>query len=154
MADLVEDKQQRRRSFIADTVALIVFFTTTGIMNERFIAGMSWEQVFNARLLGAALMVPVARPYGIWRDWLIQRANDTRLSRLLWDSTALMTFQVPIYAAIIAISGAEGWGLLRGILSAAVMMLVLGRPYGAFLNWVRALFGLPKGGEKPMSLNL
>lgn len=64
-----------------------------------------------------------------------------------------MTFQVPIYAAIIAISGAEGGGLLSGILGAAVMMLVLGRPYGAFLNTVRRLFGLPKGGSKPISLN-
>jgi hypothetical protein len=25
--------------------------------------------------------------------------------------------------------------------------------YGAFLNTVRRLFGLPKGGSKPMSLN-
>lgn len=64
-----------------------------------------------------------------------------------------MTFQVPICAIIIAISGAEGGGLLSGILGAAIMMLVLGRPYGAFLNAVRRLFGLPKGGSKPMSLN-
>ncbi|WP_459208360.1 L-alanine exporter AlaE [Pseudomonas sp. MLB6B] len=36
--------------FIADTTALIVFFTTTGALNERFVAGMSWEQVLHARL--------------------------------------------------------------------------------------------------------
>lgn len=154
MANRAENAALRRRSFIADTLALLLFFTTTGIINERIIAGMSWEQVFNARLLGAVLMVPVARPYGIWRDWLMQRATDTHLSRLFWDSVALITFQVPIYAAIIAISGAKGSGLLSGILGAAVMMLLLGRPYGAFLNWVRGLFGLPKGGMKPMSLNV
>ncbi|CZT37245.1 L-alanine exporter AlaE [Rhizobium sp. 9140] len=149
----VEAKTARRRSFIADTLALLLFFTTTGVINERFIAGMTWEQVLHARLLGAVLMVPVARPYGLWRDWLMQRANETRPSRLLWDSAALMTFQVPIYAAIIALSGAEGDRLLSGIAGAAVMMLVLGRPYGAFLNWVRHRFGLPGGGTKPMSLN-
>ena len=33
------------------------------------------------------------------------------------------------------------------------MMLALGRPYGAFLNRVRALFRLPLGGMRPMSLN-
>ncbi|VDR24845.1 Protein of uncharacterised function (DUF1144) [Raoultella terrigena] len=42
----------RRTAFIADTVALILFFTTTGIINERVIAGMTWEQVLHARLLG------------------------------------------------------------------------------------------------------
>lgn len=143
----------RRTAFIADTVALILFFTTTGIINERVIAGMTWEQVLHARLLGAALMIPVARPYGIWRDWLMRRAGPDRMSRLLWDSAALVSFQVPIYALIVAFSGASGSGLVRGTLGAAVMMLCLGRPYGAFLNWVRKLFGLPPGGSKPMSLN-
>lgn len=143
----------RRTAFIADTAALILFFTTTGIINERVIAGMTWEQVLHARLLGAALMVPVARPYGIWRDWLMRLAGPGRVSQLLWDSAALVSFQVPIYALIIAFSGASGSGLVRGTLGAALMMLCLGRPYGAFLNWVRRLFGLPPGGSKPMSLN-
>ena len=142
-----------RTAFLADTIALILFFTTTGMINELFIAGMTWEQVFHARLLGATLMVPVARPYGLWRDWLIGRASDSRASRLLWDSIALVSFQVPIYAAIIAFSGASGDSLVSGVLGAAVMMLVLGRPYGAFLNLIRRLFGLPPGGQKPMSLN-
>ncbi|CAM3946095.1 L-alanine exporter AlaE [Bordetella muralis] len=153
MANLQESVPHTRRAYIADTLALILFFTTTGIINERFIAGMTWEQVLHARLLGGALMIPVGRPYGIWRDWIMRHAKETRLSRLLWDSLALMSFQVPIYAAIIAFSGASGSGLLRGVLGAAVMMLFLGRPYGAFLNWVRSLFGLPPGGDKPMSLN-
>lgn len=143
----------RRTAFLADTAALLLFFTTTGIINERLIAGMTWEQVFYARLLGAALMVPVARPYGVWRDWVMRRAGKSRISTLFWDSVALVSFQVPIYALIIAFSGASGSGLLRGTLGAALMMLLLGRPYGAFLNWVRKLFGLPPGGSKPMSLD-
>lgn len=141
-----------RRAFIADTTALLLFFTTTGFINERFVAGMTWEQVFHARLLGAVLIVPVGRPYGVWRDWIMQRARAHRLSQLFWDSLALVSFQVPIYAAIIAISGASGRGLLHGVLGATVIMLALGRPYGAFLNWVRSLFGLKPGGERPMSL--
>ncbi|RJX79302.1 L-alanine exporter AlaE [Pseudomonas sp. LS-2] len=148
-----EQGPSARTAFFADTTALILFFTTTGIINERFIAGMAWDQVLHARLLGAALMVPVARPYGLWRDWLMTRATERRVSRLLWDSIALVSFQVPIYAAIIAFSGASGAGLVRGTLGAALMMLCLGRPYGAFLNGVRKLFGLPAGGNKPMSLN-
>ncbi len=144
---------QTRRAFLADTTALILFFTTTGIINEHFIASMAWEQVFHARLLGAVLMIPVGRPYGIWRDWLMRRARPDRLSQLLWDSLALVSFQAPIYAAIIAISGASGRGLLLGVLGATVMMLALGRPYGAFLNWIRALFTLSPGGIRPMSLN-
>lgn len=146
-------QSMRRTAFLADTTALILFFTTTGIINERFIAGMTWDQVLHARLVGAVLMVPVARPYGLWRDWVMKRAGQRRVSRLLWDSFALVSFQVPLYAAIIASSGASGGELIRGTLGAALMMLALGRPYGAFLNRVRKVFGLPPGGDKPMSLN-
>ena len=142
-----------RRAFIADTTALILFFTTAGIINERFVLGMTWEQLFHARLLGAVLMVLVGRPYGLWRDWLMKRARPNRLSQLLWDSLSLVSFQVPIYAAIIAVSGARGRGLGLGVIGATVMMFALGRPYGAFLNWVRGLFALPPGGMQPMSLN-
>lgn len=149
MSTTTDNRSFRRRSFIADTLALILFFTTAGIINERFFAQMTWDEIFHARLLGAVLMVPVGRPYGLWRDRLMKRATDTRRSHLFWDSLALITFQVPIYAVIIAVSGASG----SGILGAAVMMLVLGHPYGAFLNFVRNLFGLPPSGDKPMSLN-
>lgn len=147
-------RSQARRAFFADTLALLLFFTATGIINERFIADMSWEQVLQARVIGAVLMVPVARPYGLWRDWMMRRARQTRSSRLAWDSLALLTFQVPIYAGIIASSGAAGSDLVRGIVGAAVMMIALGRPYGMFLNVIRSLFGLGPGGDRPMSLNV
>jgi hypothetical protein len=143
----------RYRAFFADTTALILFFTTTGIINERLLAGMDWGQVFHARLLGAVLMVPIGRPYGVWRDWVVRHASSARMSQVLWDSLALVSFQVPIYAAIIAVSGASGRGLLFGVFGAVIIMLALGRPYGAFLNWVRELFGLPPGGMRPMSLD-
>ena len=133
------------RAFIADTATLIVFFTTTGVINEYFVAGMAWQQVLHARLLGVALMVPAGRPYGLWRDWVMRQARPTSLSRLLWDSVALVSFQVPIYAAIIAASGASGRGLLFGTLGATVIMLACGRPYGAFLGWVRSLLGIRSG---------
>lgn len=141
------------RSFAADTLALILFFTATGILNERLIAGMTWEQVFHARVLGAALMVVSGRPYGLWRDRLMGFANSGPPSQTFWDSLALVSFQVPIYAAILLISGANGEELLRGSLGVSVIMLALGRPYGAFLNFVRGRFGLPEGGQTPMSLN-
>lgn len=98
-------------------------------------------------------MIPVGRPYGVWRDWIMLKTQRSRVSPLLGDSLALVSFQVPIYAAIIAVSGASGRGILFGALGATVIMLALGRPYGVFLNWVRSLFGVPPGGMRPMSLN-
>jgi hypothetical protein len=143
------------RSIIADTLALFVFFTVTGVVNERYIVGLTWEQVFNARLLGTVIMVPIGRPYGIWRDWVMQRASDKRFSYSLWDSIALLTFQTPVYAIIIFFSGASGAGFALGVIGAAIMMLALGRPYGAFLNFIRSLFNLTDAslGHKPQDSN-
>ncbi|WP_224814130.1 L-alanine exporter AlaE [Hasllibacter sp. MH4015] len=138
---------------MADTVALVSFFTVTGILNERFIVGMDWGEVATSRLIGAPLMVLTARPYGVWRDLVLGRfSNGTPLSDTIWDTLALLSFQVPIYVAIIFAGGAWGAELLAGAAGAAVIMLVLGRPYGLWLGQVRVWFGLPRsGGMTPMS---
>ena len=76
----------------------------------------------------------------------------TGLSDLIWDTAALLSFQVPIYVTIIAAGGARGAELALGALGAALIMLMLGRPYGLWLGAVRTWFGLPPGGGMaPMS---
>ncbi len=141
------------RSFLADTLALLVFFTITGVLNERFIAGMDWDEVARARGIGAPLMVLTARPYGLWRDRVLRRfAGEGRGSPLLWDTAALVSFQVPIYAAILVVGGAESAEVVQGCLGATVIMVATGRPYGLWLDLVRSWFGLAPGRARPMSL--
>ncbi len=128
------------RSFIADTLALFIFFTVTGIINERYVVGMTWEQVLQARLIGTAIMIPSGRPYGMWRDFMMRRARANAFSHWSWDSIALLSFQTPIYASIIFLSGATGLALILGTATAALMMICLGRPYGMFLLLIRRAF--------------
>ena len=140
-------------NFIADTLALVIFFTIVSGLNERFVAGMAWSEVLVSRSIGAVLMVLTARPYGLWRDWVFSKLSPTsRLTEFLTDCVALLYFQVPIYVAILAVGGAEGLSILKGALGFAVLMFVVGRPYGMFLDFVRRLFGLTGTGQKPMSL--
>ena len=68
------------RGFFADTLALVTFFTCTGILNERFIAGMDWPQVIDARLIGAPLMVLTAVMLAVS---LSQRAVISQLAMAL-----------------------------------------------------------------------
>ena len=144
---------EKVRSFVADTLALVVFFTIVSGLNERFIASMSWSEVALSRSIGAPLMVLTARPYGMWRDWFLAVTRpDTSAKTLLMDAIALLAFQVPIYVLIIVMSGARGMGIVTGALGFAALMLVLGRPYGLWLDFVRTRFGLTGAGQKPMSL--
>jgi hypothetical protein len=139
------------RAFAADSLTLLGFLTTIGIINERFTAGMAWHQVLDAHLMGGLPMVPLGRPHEIWRDWMMRHSHHERVSQFLWDCLALVGFQVPTYAEIIAFSGATGAGVLRGVLGAAAMMIVLGRPDGAFRGWVQRRFGLLAGGHKSIA---
>lgn len=132
-----------KRKFFADTTALVIFFTITGILNERFIAEMSWFEVAVSRTFGGPLMVLTARPYGIWRDVIMARwalPNTSTYKMFAWDTFALVTFQVPIYAFIIWVGGAEGAGLVNGVIGATAIMMVCGRPYGVWLELVRRWF--------------
>lgn len=138
------------RSFLADTVALVVFFTLTGTLNERYVAGMDWSEVAVARAIGFPLMVLTARPYGIWRDWMLARLPGPHLFR---DTVALLVFQMPIYAGIVLLGGADVGELLRALAGVSVVLLLSGRPYGLWLGWVRRRFGLGGHALKPMSLN-
>ena len=140
-------------SFIADTTALVIFFTIASGLNERFVAGMAWSDILVSRSVGAVLMVLTARPYGLWRDFLFGKVQPkTRSGTFATDCFSLIAFQVPVYIAIIAVGGASGAGLIKGAAGFTVLMLVLGRPYGIFLEFVRGLFGLTDKGQKPMSL--
>lgn len=147
-------KQLMWRSFVADTIALISFFTVTGVVNERLVAGLAWEQVLDARVSGAILMVLSGRPYGLWRDRFMRLATETRGSQILWDTLALVSFQVPLYAVVLVISGASIDQVLRGSLGVIIIMLALGRPYGAYLSFIRGSFGLTYEAQKTMSLNV
>lgn len=141
------------RDFVADTTALVIFFTITSGLNERFVAGMDLSEVMVSRGIGAPLMILTARPYSLWRDWIMRRLSPKgAASTLLADGFALLAFQVPIYMGIVFAGGARGSDLLLGTLGFAALMLVLGRPYGLWLAFVRARFGLEGQGAKPMSL--
>lgn len=133
------------RIWLADNLALLSFFTLTGVLNERFVAGMEWSEVATARLIGAPLMILTARPYGVWRDWVMLKATSAESSQtraFVFDTLALLSFQVPIYAAIIWIGGASGATLISGIIGAAAIMLICGRPYGLWLDTVRRWMGV------------
>ncbi len=91
-------------------------------------------------------MILTARPYGVWRDWVMLKSNaaETGQTRaFVFDTLALLSFQLPIYGAIIWIGGASGTTLISGIIGAAAIMLICGRPYGLWLDTVRRWMGVP-----------
>ena len=139
------------RAAVVDTVASIVFFSIVAGLTEYFVAGLSPTQVLVSRSVTIPVLVLTGRPYGMWRDLVFALTGARRRGRpalLALDTVAFMTFQLPVYAAILALAGATGPQMLAALASATFAMLLLSRPFGVFLDWVRQRSGTAP--QKPL----
>lgn len=92
------------------------------------------------RLVMVPMMLITGRPYGLWRDWFFRTTRPTvSWSKTLIDGIAFLTFQLPIYAITLVIVGADTGEILTLLGSTAVLMLIVSRPFGLFLEVVRRL---------------
>lgn len=131
------------RRALVDTIATILFFTIVAALTELFIAGMAPGEVLTTRLIMLPMMVLTGRPYGAWRDWFFRTTRPTvSWSRTIIDGQAFLSFQLPIYALTLVIAGADGREILTLLGSTAVLMLIVSRPFGLFLEAVRRWAGV------------
>lgn len=132
------------RLTLIDTLATIVFFTIVASATELFIAGMEPREVLMTRAIMIPIMVLTGRPYGAWRDAIFGRTMPRNaLTRTLIDILAFLSFQVPVYVLTLWIAGATLAEVLAAVGSAIVFMVLLSRPFGLFLEWLRRLAGAP-----------
>ncbi|STW12785.1 inner membrane protein [Klebsiella pneumoniae subsp. rhinoscleromatis] len=100
----------RLRHAVADTFAMVVYCTVVNMMIEIFLSGMTFEQSLSSRLVAIPVNIIIAVPYGIYRDFAMRQAR--RISPARWmknmaDVLAYVTFQSPVYVAILWSVGAD-----------------------------------------------
>jgi len=128
---------QRGRTLLADSVAMVSFSFCIGLIIELAFAGMSLEQSLASRGLSVLPNLLTARPYGVYRDAL-QRKLGLRLPSVkAIDLIAFTTFQVPLYCVILLFAGANTDQIMRAAASISVFSLFMGVPYGLYLDWLR-----------------
>ncbi len=133
-----------RTKLAADTVALVSFAFAVGMFAEVAVAGLTVFQSLESRFMAIPLNTLVARPYGIYRDWLFEKTRARqrgRLLRIAVDIAALWTFMMPQYAAVLFFVGAGPAQILSACLTISAVMSVVGRPYGLYLELWRRIFG-------------
>ena len=97
------------------------------------------------RLTAIPAMLLTGRPYGLWRDMIFRRTGALdrgSIASTLTDTLAFLTFQVPVYAAILLFAGASPLQMLPAISSALVLLILLSWPYGVYLDACRRLAGI------------
>ena len=130
------------KSFLVDTLTTVVFFTLIAAATELLIVGLTPAQTLTARAITVPVMIATARPYGLWRGAVLSRLDPRPGWRTaLADTAAFVGFQAPVYAATLALAGAEPAQILQALAAAVAGMLVVGRPFGLILDRVRRACG-------------
>jgi hypothetical protein len=135
------------RRYLADTLALLVFSTLAALITEIVIAGLSLSQSAHARAIAVPVIIVTARPYGVYRDWVLRLfladGAGQRRRRVVADTAAFLSFQLPIYWMILALAGASLRQIAVSSAGAIAAICISGRPYGVLLDLFRRLFGVP-----------
>ena len=128
------------RLTLVDTLSTILFFTILAALTELYVAGMEPTDVLKTRLIMVPLMILTGRPYGVWRDWFFAGTKPTvSWSKSLIDGLAFLTFQLPIYGLTLWVTGADFDEISTLLGSTAVLMLIVIRTFGLFLQAMRKL---------------
>lgn len=135
--------ESRLRHAAADTFAMVVYCSVVNMMIEIFLSGMSFDQSLSSRLVAIPVNILIAWPYGIYRDAFMHFAR--RYSHASWvknlaDVLAYVTFQSPVYVAILLAVGADWNQIIAAVSSNIVVSMLMGAAYGYFLDYCRRLF--------------
>ena len=105
------------------------------MMIEIFLSGMTFEQSLSSRLVAIPVNIIIAVPYGIYRDFAMRQAR--RISPARWmknmaDVLAYVTFQSPVYVAILWSVGADWHQIVAAVSSNLAVSMMMGAAYGYF----------------------
>ena len=135
--------QSRLRHAVADTFAMVVYCTVVNMMIEIFLSGMTFEQSLSSRLVAIPVNIIIAVPYGFYRDRAMRLAchiSPSGWMKNVADVVAYVTFQSPVYVAILFVVGADWHQIAAAVSSNIVVSMLMGAAYGYFLDYCRRLF--------------
>ena len=88
----------------------------------------------------------IARPYGIYRDWVVDwnvPGKNNFLGSTVLDIIAFISFQIPVYAVLVGTTGAGIDQVMTACVGQIGAMVVMGRPFGLWMQVCRNWFSKP-----------
>ncbi|MCH2020853.1 MAG: L-alanine exporter AlaE [Saprospiraceae bacterium] len=144
-----DQMSNQARLFLADTVAMVIFSFTTGMVIELLIAGMTLTQSLTSRILAIPVNLFTARPYGLYRDFFFKKKRSRNpIIKGAIDILIFISFQIPVYIFVLMFAGANVGQIIKACSSVIVFFIILGRPYGLFLGFCRTIFGVELKSDK------
>ncbi len=143
--------QSRGRTAVADTVGNVTYPLIVASAID-YASGLNLTGIVAARASGIPLNVATGRPYGWWREQVCRLTNTTeksgRVRKTLADLLAFNTFQVPLYAGLVAFGSYVSEGKIdwekakNGATYLAGISPLIGPTMGLYMDLMRRFFGV------------
>jgi len=154
--------ERKGKEGVADTLALVSYSLIAGATTD-YASGLRGLGIVASRAYGTAINVPTGAAYGKWRNFLYRKTKTTdkssKLRKGAVECLAFGTFQVPLYATVIAF-GSLASHLTQGEVKvdldkigkgAAILTCIsplIGPTMGLWSEGVRKLFDLKSAPRK------
>jgi hypothetical protein len=133
-------------SICVDFLALNSFSYLVALPIELLIAGMSFDEHIQVRIVALLLNSLVAWPFGLWRNFIVRSTglshDSSGLKTYLVDTLIFLSFQMPLYVGNLILGGADLIEIIKATVTVSLIAGTLGRPYGIYLDWIRVRHGL------------
>lgn len=138
------------RNYAIDTSAKVACFAPFMASMEAY-NGLDADQILSARVMSVVVDVGVARVYGKARDIVRDKVNADKspIRSYLADTLTMIGVYSPVYAGILAVSGAEPEQIGAALVMGAGIAAVIARPFGKYvLEPMRKKFGYVRKSKK------
>ena len=141
----IDKKRQNKNISLVDSynTAIYSYCSVVNMLIEIFLSGMTFEQSLSSRLVAIPVNILIAWPYGMYRDLFMKASRKVGSAgwlKNLADVLAYVTFQSPVYVAILLTVGADWHQITAAVSSNIVISMMMGAVYGYFLDYCRRLF--------------
>ncbi|WP_160152173.1 L-alanine exporter AlaE [Microbulbifer sp. ALW1] len=135
------NRRTRRDEWLLDVFAMNSFSWAIAIPIELLLAGMSWSEHLKVRLLAVVFNTLIARPFSIYRNWVVARfGRGSGLHNYAVDTFVFLSFQLPLYTLNMILGGASAIEIATACGTFVLIAGALGRPYGLYLDCLRRLW--------------
>jgi len=141
---------------VVDTAGNITYSLIVGSLLD-YSAGLNLAGIVASRASATAMNSVTGGPYGWWREKIFKTTKTTeksgKIRKTLVDLLAFNTFQVPIYAAAVAIGSYVSEGKVdmekvqNGATYLATISPLIGPTMGWYMDGFRKLFGIKSAAE-------
>ena len=125
---------------ITDIIANNTFAYLATMPIELFIAWMDFSEHIRTRLAWVVTNTITARPYWLWRDYLLKKMNLQNRNRImiyLWDTISFASFKLPVYWVNTWIWWAEIDEILKSSITILLISWMLWWPYWLYLDMIK-----------------